>query len=124
MPISARIGVNEDGFSRLTKKFLLSIPARLKIHAVTAPDSSSPGRYGFRQNPYSHPASPISLKNKKRPRNGTRKLIMNTGVKQILCGLLPFFPNSKRSTARTQGSRPSCSKADRQCLCCDCSAIG
>ena len=35
MPINARIGVNDEGFNMLTKKFLLSIPARLKIHAVT-----------------------------------------------------------------------------------------
>ena len=28
-------GVNDDGFNRRMKKLLLSIPARLKIHAVT-----------------------------------------------------------------------------------------
>ena len=35
MPTNARIGVKEDGLKRRTKKLLLSIPARLKIHAVT-----------------------------------------------------------------------------------------
>ena len=35
IPNSARIGVNDDGFNSLTKTLLLSIPARLKIHAVT-----------------------------------------------------------------------------------------
>ena len=33
-PISARIGENELGFNNFTKKFELSIPARLRIHAV------------------------------------------------------------------------------------------
>ena len=35
MPISASTGVKEDGLSSLTNKFPLSIPERLKIHAVT-----------------------------------------------------------------------------------------
>ena len=35
IPISARIGAKELGLRRLIKKLLLSIPARLKIQAVT-----------------------------------------------------------------------------------------
>ena len=35
MPISARMGVKEEGFSSWIKKFPLEMPARLKIQAVT-----------------------------------------------------------------------------------------
>ena len=35
MPIIARTGVKEEGFKRLTTTLPLSIPARLKTHAVT-----------------------------------------------------------------------------------------
>ena len=35
MPTKARIGVNAEGFRRLTKKVWLSMPARLRIQAVT-----------------------------------------------------------------------------------------
>ena len=35
MPTKARTGVKEDGFRRRTNRFPLSIPARLKTHAVT-----------------------------------------------------------------------------------------
>ncbi len=34
-PIKARIGVKDDGFKSVTKTFLPSIPARLRIQAVT-----------------------------------------------------------------------------------------
>ena len=34
-PITARIGVNDDGFKILTKKLSPFMPERLKIHAVT-----------------------------------------------------------------------------------------
>ena len=35
MPASAKTGVKEDGFRRLTIRFPPSIPARLSTHAVT-----------------------------------------------------------------------------------------
>ena len=35
IPISARTGVKDEGFSSATQTFLLSMPARLRIHAVT-----------------------------------------------------------------------------------------
>ena len=34
MPMKATIGENDEGFSRLTKKLSLSMPARLRTHAV------------------------------------------------------------------------------------------
>ena len=35
IPMRASIGVNEEGFNSWIKTFSLSMPARLKIHAVT-----------------------------------------------------------------------------------------
>ena len=42
MPISAKIGVKEDGFRSLIKKLSPEIPPKLKIHAVTVVPTFAP----------------------------------------------------------------------------------